>query len=33
MPLQFFDDLFASGCRFWDTSDFYGDNEDILGKW
>ncbi|KAK7041990.1 Aldo/keto reductase [Favolaschia claudopus] len=23
----------AAGCTFWDTSDVYGDSEDLLGKW
>ena len=31
--LQFLDQLYASGARFWDTSDAYGDSEDLLGKW
>ena len=22
-----------SGCTFWDTSDVYGDNEDLIGEW
>ncbi|PCG96394.1 Aldo/keto reductase [Penicillium occitanis (nom. inval.)] len=31
--LQFLDKLYAAGQRFWDTSDIYGDSEDLLGKW
>lgn len=31
--MEFLDDLYASGCHFWDTADVYGDNEDLLGKW
>ena len=22
-----------NGCTFWDTSDIYGDNEDLIGEW
>ncbi|EIN13062.1 Aldo/keto reductase [Punctularia strigosozonata HHB-11173 SS5] len=31
--LKFLDDLYASGCHFWDTADVYQDSEDLLGKW
>ncbi|KAH8101936.1 Aldo/keto reductase, partial [Cristinia sonorae] len=31
--LTFLDHLYESGCTFWDTSDRYGDSEDLLGKW
>lgn len=31
--LQFLDKLYASGQRFWDSSDIYGDSEDLLGTW
>lgn len=31
--LAFLDALYESGCRFWDTADVYGDNEDLLAKW
>ncbi|KAL0576027.1 Aldo-keto reductase str7 [Marasmius crinis-equi] len=27
------DVVLASGCNHWDTSDLYGDSEDLLGKW
>ncbi|KAJ8093213.1 Aldo-keto reductase str7 [Marasmius tenuissimus] len=27
------DAVLASGCNHWDTSDLYGDSEDLLGKW
>lgn len=27
------DAVYESGCRFWDTSDVYGDSEVLLGKW
>ncbi|EIW78474.1 Aldo keto reductase [Coniophora puteana RWD-64-598 SS2] len=27
------DAAYASGCTFWDTSNVYGDNEDLIGKW
>ena len=27
------DHLYEKGCRNWDTSDFYGDSEDLLGRW
>jgi aryl-alcohol dehydrogenase-like predicted oxidoreductase len=27
------DYVFQSGCTFWDTSDIYGDSEDLIGKW
>ncbi|CAK7224487.1 hypothetical protein SCUCBS95973_005534 [Sporothrix curviconia] len=30
---KFLDHVYASGNRFWDTADMYGDNEDLLGKW
>ena len=31
--LQFLDYLYNSGIHNWDTSDVYGDSEDLLGKW
>jgi aryl-alcohol dehydrogenase-like predicted oxidoreductase len=31
--LAFLDKLYASGQRFGDTSDIYGDSEDLLGTW
>lgn len=31
--LAFLDHLYASGERFWDTADMYGDSEDLLGRW
>lgn len=31
--LQFLDYVYNSGIRNWDTSDVYGDSEDLLGKW
>ncbi|KAK1218248.1 Aldo-keto reductase str7 [Marasmius sp. AFHP31] len=27
------DAVLASGCNHWDTSDVYGDSEDLLGRW
>lgn len=30
---KFLDRAHELGERFWDTSDFYGDNEDLIGKW
>jgi len=27
------DTAFEEGCTFWDTSDVYGDSEELLGKW
>jgi aryl-alcohol dehydrogenase-like predicted oxidoreductase len=27
------DRAYELGERFWDTSDFYGDNEELIGKW
>ncbi|PGH15561.1 hypothetical protein AJ79_02343 [Helicocarpus griseus UAMH5409] len=30
---QFLDHVYASGQRFWDTSDMYADSETLLGKW
>lgn len=27
-----FDQLYRDGLLFWDTSDVYGDNEDLLGR-
>lgn len=30
---QFLDELYASGCRNWDTANIYGDSEVLLGKW
>lgn len=31
--LEFLDHVYASGQRFWDTADIYGDNEDLIGKY
>ncbi|KAM0510989.1 hypothetical protein ACHAPE_010347, partial [Trichoderma viride] len=31
--LQFLDQLYDSGERFWDTADAYGDSEELLGMW
>ncbi|KIW68207.1 hypothetical protein PV04_04168 [Phialophora macrospora] len=31
--LAFLDHVFASGETFWDSSDVYGDSEDLLGQW
>ncbi|EPS35427.1 hypothetical protein H072_11177 [Dactylellina haptotyla CBS 200.50] len=31
--LKVLDEVIASGCYFIDTSDIYGDNEELLGKW
>lgn len=31
--LAFLDHVYASGERFWDTADMYGDSEDLLGTW
>ena len=31
--LQFLDFVYDSGIHNWDTSDVYGDSEDLLGKW
>ncbi|KAI0065909.1 Aldo/keto reductase [Artomyces pyxidatus] len=31
--LNFFNEVFKRGCTFWDTSDAYFDNEDLIGKW
>jgi aryl-alcohol dehydrogenase-like predicted oxidoreductase len=31
--LQFLDYVYHSGIHNWDTSDVYGDSEDLLGKW
>lgn len=31
--LQFLDNLYATGCHFWDSADVYGDCEELLGKW
>ena len=30
---QVLDAVYDSGCTFWDTTDLYGDNEDLIGKW
>ena len=30
---QILDKALALGCTHWDSSDIYGDNEDLLGKW
>ncbi|KAL9489808.1 hypothetical protein ACSS6W_002085 [Trichoderma asperelloides] len=31
--LLFLDHLYASGERFWDTADAYGDSEELIGMW
>ena len=31
--LAFLDHVFKSGETFWDSSDVYGDSEDLLGQW
>ncbi|RDL38647.1 putative Aldo-keto reductase (AKR13) [Venustampulla echinocandica] len=31
--LNFLDSVYQSGITFWDTSDYYGDSEELLGKW
>lgn len=31
--LKFLDELYASGCRNWDTANVYNDSEVLLGKW
>ncbi|KIM77769.1 hypothetical protein PILCRDRAFT_824999 [Piloderma croceum F 1598] len=31
--LKLLDYAADSGCTFWDTSDIYGDNEDLIGEW
>jgi len=31
--LEFLDYVYNSGILSWDTSDVYGDSEDLLGKW
>jgi Aldo/keto reductase family len=31
--LKFLDYIYASGQRFWDTADMYGDSEDLVGKY
>ena len=30
---QVLDTAYEKGCRFWDTADMYGDNEELLGRW
>ncbi|KAF3765340.1 Aldo/keto reductase [Cryphonectria parasitica EP155] len=30
---KFLDRAWELGCTFWDSSDLYGDSEDLLGKW
>jgi aryl-alcohol dehydrogenase-like predicted oxidoreductase len=30
---KFLDELYATGCTFWDSADVYGDNEDVLAAW
>lgn len=30
--IKFLDHVYASGQRFWDSADMYGDNEDLIGK-
>ncbi|KAI0065910.1 Aldo/keto reductase [Artomyces pyxidatus] len=31
--LDFLDEVLKRGCTFWDTSDAYLDNEELIGKW
>lgn len=31
--LKFLDYVYSTGVTHWDTSDMYGDSEDLLGKW
>ncbi|BAE64121.1 unnamed protein product [Aspergillus oryzae RIB40] len=31
--LAFLDHVYATGQRFWDTANNYGDNEELIGKW
>lgn len=31
--LKFLDYVYAQGERFWDSSDIYGDSEELIGKW
>ncbi|ETW78095.1 hypothetical protein HETIRDRAFT_388181 [Heterobasidion irregulare TC 32-1] len=31
--LELLDAVYARGCKFWDTSDAYEDNEELIGKW
>ncbi|KAE8144957.1 NADP-dependent oxidoreductase domain-containing protein [Aspergillus avenaceus] len=31
--LTILDHIYASGQRFWDTANIYGDNEQLIGKW
>ncbi|KAK7045144.1 Aldo/keto reductase [Favolaschia claudopus] len=31
--LKVLDAAYAAGCTFWDTSDVYGDSEDLIGQW
>jgi aryl-alcohol dehydrogenase-like predicted oxidoreductase len=30
---QVLDTAFEEGCTHWDTSDVYGDSEELIGKW
>lgn len=30
--MKFLDYIYEAGERFWDSSDIYGDNEDLLGR-
>jgi aryl-alcohol dehydrogenase-like predicted oxidoreductase len=30
--MKFLDHVHASGQRFWNSADLYGDNEDLIGK-
>ena len=30
---ELLDAVYASGCRFWDTANIYGDSEELLGRW
>ncbi|KAK6988628.1 Aldo/keto reductase [Favolaschia claudopus] len=31
--LKVLDAAYAAGCTFWDTSDIYGDSEELIGQW
>jgi aryl-alcohol dehydrogenase-like predicted oxidoreductase len=31
--VQVLDAAYENGCRHWDTSDAYGDSEELIGKW
>lgn len=30
---EMLDYVYQTGCTFWDSSDLYGDSEELLGKW